>query len=99
MEKECHYPLATFVMPDVLANQRNFFFFFFIFNKYTDDSQCTVTPIGINFSMTVTPIGINFSRMVTPIGFNFSMGTTIGIDLMKDLCWHFITDRPEGPAP
>jgi hypothetical protein len=81
-------------MPAVLANQRDFFFFF-IFNKYTNDSRCTVIPIGINFSRMVTPIGFIFSRTVTPIGFNFktvapiginfSMGATIGIDLRKDL--------------
>jgi hypothetical protein len=74
-------------MPVVLTNQWDFFFFIFV--KYTDNNQCTVTPIGISFS-TVTPIGIYF-RKVTPIGFNFRMDTPIGIKLRKDLYWHFIT--------
>jgi hypothetical protein len=88
-------------MPAILTNQRNFFFLFFILIKNMDNSRCTVTPIGINFS-TVTPIGINFSTVtpirinfstVTPIGINFNMDATIGINLRKDLYWHLITNQ------
>ena len=77
-------------MSAVLMNQHDFFFFI-IFIKYTDNSRCTVTPIGINFR-TITPIRINF-RMVTPIGINLRMDTPIGINLRKDLYWHFITSQ------
>jgi hypothetical protein len=48
-------------MPVVLADKRDFFFFFFVLIKYTDSSWCTITTLGIN--------------------------------LRKDLCWHFITNR------
>jgi hypothetical protein len=65
-------------MPAILTNQRDFFFLFFILIKNMDNSQCTVTPIGINFN-TVTPTGINFDA-VTPTGINFDAVTPIGIN-------------------
>jgi hypothetical protein len=73
----------------VLTDQRDFFFIFLIFIKYTDNSRRTVTPIGFNFRKD-TPIGINF-RKDTPIGINLGKDTPIGINFRKDLCWHFIT--------
>jgi hypothetical protein len=63
-----------------LTDQRDFFLFFIII-KYTDSSQCTDTPIGINL------------RKDTPIGFNLRKDTPIGINLRKDLCWNFITSQ------
>jgi hypothetical protein len=61
LEKEYHYPLATSIVPAVLADQQDFILFFFIFIKYADNSLCMITTLGIN--------------------------------LRKDLCRHFITNR------
>jgi hypothetical protein len=48
LEKEYHYPLATSIVPVVLTDHRDFFFFLFVLVKYADSSLCTITTLGIN---------------------------------------------------
>jgi hypothetical protein len=48
MEREYRYPLVASIVPAVLADQRDFFFFLFVLVKHAASSLCTITTLGIN---------------------------------------------------
>jgi hypothetical protein len=48
LEREYRYPLAASIVPAVLADQRDFFFFLFVLIKRAPSSLCTITILGIN---------------------------------------------------
>jgi hypothetical protein len=57
-------------VPVVLADQRDFilFFFIFIFIKYADNSLCTITTLGINLRKDLyRHLIMNRSRRTCPL--------------------------------